>query len=87
MLRQADRWEIELTDEQIWAIWGHDYVYQPGADDNEKRSAALMVDLIQQHSDGHTFIDHGLIRQIIRDTKGTTPPRTSSRKPSSISIF
>lgn len=70
MLANAARFKIKLTDEQIWAIWLHDLVYEPGAKDNEERSAEegtrLMLEFGLYLGD-ETKLDN--VERIILDTK------------------
>ena len=38
--------ELELSEEQIYAIWYHDAIYNPRSDTNEEDSAALATDAL-----------------------------------------
>lgn len=70
MLREAANRKLKLTDEQVWAIWLHDLVYEPGADDNEERSAELAVEWLRNTP---WFCGLPLIERIILDTKDHVP--------------
>jgi len=71
MLQEAANRGIPLTDTQIWAIWGHDLVYEPGASDNERRSGELMVEMLDRA--GHHPDKGRMVEQIILDTKDHVP--------------
>ena len=72
MFMDARRFNVDLTEEQVWAIWLHDLVYEPGADDNEERSAEEGLKLLGRYgiySGPGATRDLGAIERIILDTK------------------
>lgn len=60
-----------LSDEQVMAIWFHDAIYDPRANDNEERSAVLAERLLA--AEGWSREPLALVARIVRDTKAHTP--------------
>lgn len=69
LLTIAKKFEQELTNEQVLAIWYHDAIYVTGSSTNEEDSANLFM----EHSVHDTDINRNLVRQIILDTKEEIP--------------
>jgi predicted metal-dependent HD superfamily phosphohydrolase len=69
---------LDLSDEQIMAIWFHDAVYEPGNKDNEDDSADLAVRKLI--AAGWTVERATVVGDIVRDTKGHVPSSDESRK-------
>ncbi|MBK9384321.1 MAG: hypothetical protein IPN34_05805 [Planctomycetes bacterium] len=59
---------LDLDDDQVWAIWFHDAIYDPRRDDNEARSAELAVQRLR----GIAWPEDGIqrVRRIVLDTCG-----------------
>jgi predicted metal-dependent HD superfamily phosphohydrolase len=56
---------LGLSNEQLWAIWGHDIVYNPGSKNNEIESADLTLTLMEQYGIG---VDYDIVNKIILST-------------------
>ena len=69
---------LDLTEEQLMAIWFHDAVYDPGSKDNEEDSADLAVQKLI--AAGWTIERSQVVAQIIRDTNGHVPSIDESKK-------
>ena len=69
--------QLALTDEQIAAIWFHDAVYEPGARDNEQRSAELARN--QLTALGWPEHSVSIVETIVMDTRRHTPTADGSR--------
>jgi len=67
--------EGKLTDEQILAIWYHDYVYVAGSKTNELESSGKFF----EHYGHSTTIALDLVQRIILDTKEHIPTVHESR--------
>lgn len=64
IFKYARKNKIELSKAQVMAIWFHDAIYDPQAQDNEEKSAQLAEELL-----GSDYPDLALIKSIILDTK------------------
>ena len=67
MLTRAEDIWVRLTDQQVLAIWYHDAIYDPKAEDNEEQSALIFETHAQES--GMDAQDIQLIKSIIIDTK------------------
>ncbi len=63
--------ELELSDEQIYAIWYHDAIYDPRSTTNEEDSAALAIDALRSIGWDAARTEH--VARMILDTKTHTP--------------
>lgn len=52
MIKKAIEWGWELTDELVYAIMYHDFVYDPSAKDNEEKSAEELYNFMCGLDDG-----------------------------------
>lgn len=59
------------------AIWFHDAVYDPDADDNEQRSAQLFDSVLGPHLHHERA---ARIHRLIRDTEHSSPPRENDAR-------
>lgn len=66
-----------LSDEQIYAIWFHDAIYDPKAHDNEEKSAELAVKLLADARWPAARIE--TVRKIVLDTKMHQPSLEASK--------
>ena len=73
-----------VTREQFWAIWYHDAIWAPLAEDNEEQSADLAVDDLE-HDLPASRVE--LIKQIILDTKDHKPRTDESRLVLDLDIY
>ncbi len=62
---------LELSDEQIYAIWYHDAIYDPRSKTNEEDSAALATDALR--SIGWDEARTGRVARMVLDTKTHEP--------------
>lgn len=62
-----------LTPALALAVWGHDLVYDPRADDNEERSAEVFDHWLASQGAGVPLREQ--VRALILATKHTTPPQ------------
>lgn len=69
MLRMGG--DLDLSDEQVLAIWFHDAVYEPQSSTNEADSAALAVAMLSDHGYPQASIE--LVRQIVADSEQHVP--------------
>lgn len=69
---------LDLTEEQLMAIWFHDAVYEPGNKDNEEDSADLAVQKLI--AAGWTVERATVVADIVRDTKGHEPSTEEAKK-------
>lgn len=76
MFNFANENQIELTNEQILAIWFHDVIYDPTRSDNEEQSAKYFQQwcLTQKVCN----FEPKIIKQIILDTKQEIPTTEES---------
>jgi predicted metal-dependent HD superfamily phosphohydrolase len=63
--------DLDLSDEQVLAIWFHDAIYDVRSTTNEQDSAALAVDMLRQR--GYTEASIEIVRQIVLDTEEHLP--------------
>ncbi len=70
-MQAAESMGQKLTDEQIFAIWFHDAIYDPRASDNEEKSAELAVKLLTAEGWPRERIE--TVRKIVLDTKHHEP--------------
>lgn len=68
---------LNLTEEQLMAIWFHDAVYEPGSKDNEEDSADLAVQKLI--AAGWPVGKAQVVAEIVRDTKGHVPSTEESK--------
>lgn len=93
MFEAAKALKQPLTDEQVWAIWLHDLVYEPGADNNEERSAVGGVGLLRTFrvrnylSQLERVAWHHVIKQIILDTKDHVATTEESKLVIDLDLF
>lgn len=84
MFAKAKEWKWELTEELIYAIWFHDAIYQPGAKDNEEKSAELFwawkYTITKKENWGENKPQYEIIRQMILDTKTHIPTIEESKR-------
>lgn len=66
-----------LSDEQIYAVWFHDAIYDPRSHDNEEQSAELAVRLLNAHGWDKARIE--TVRKIVLDTKHHEPHVDASK--------
>lgn len=59
----------------LWAVWYHDYVYKPGASDNEIKSAEFAVEIMRRLGIDQSIIDK--TTEIILATKDHNVKSTS----------
>lgn len=69
---------LQLSDEQVMAIWFHDAIYEPGSGSNEADSAKLAVKLLGKIGWEAARIE--VVKQIVLDTCGHVPKREESKK-------
>lgn len=67
MFHMADQAKLELTEEQILAIWFHDCVYDPFGHNNEKESARKAGELLSKEGAPPELIKK--VQTIVMDTK------------------
>jgi len=67
----------QISDEQIYAVWFHDAIYDPKTHDNEEQSAELAVRLLSAHGWDRTRIE--TVRAIVLDTKHHEPHLEASK--------
>ena len=67
MLEEADRYDVELSEEQYLAILFHDVIYNPHSTTNEEDSCDVFNDYVFGLK--AVSFDAKLVRQIIMDTK------------------
>ena len=68
---------LNLSAEQVMAIWFHDAIYQPGSKTNEEDSAKLAVERLTQAGWNHERIK--IVEQIVLDTCGHVPSIEESK--------
>lgn len=80
---------MTLTPEQVWAIWLHDLIYVPGADDNEEKSADEALYLMRRYcteSELETLDIEG-VHQIILDTRRHEPTVDASKEVIDLDLY
>lgn len=77
MLETIKQHKIDVTDEQLIAIWYHDVVYDPTSSYNESHSAsAAAVDMVCSN---RKLSEVDIVRQIILDTENHRPTIEQSK--------
>lgn len=69
---------LELSDEQVMAIWFHDAIYEPGSKSNEADSAKLAVGKLT--GAGWESARVKVVEKIVLDTCGHVPSIEESKK-------
>jgi predicted metal-dependent HD superfamily phosphohydrolase len=96
MIDIAVIYSVNLDQNQLNAILGHDMVYRPGASDNEERSAEKFIDILKTAISYDICIpedmkscdkDFEVISQIILDTKNHMPTIELSRNVIDLDLF
>jgi predicted metal-dependent HD superfamily phosphohydrolase len=77
MIETIKQHKLDVTDEQLIAIWYHDVVYDPHASDNERQSAYVAVSDMSNAGMKSNSID--VVEQIILDTQNHLPTIGQSR--------
>lgn len=68
---------LELSNEQVMAIWFHDAIYVPGSDANERESAELAVERLTALGWSDKAVR--TVEQIVLDTDGHVPTIEASK--------
>ena len=96
MIDIAVTYGVNLDQNQLNAILGHDIVYQPGNSDNEERSADKFLEIMKTDISYDTCIpedmkscddDFNIISQIILDTKNHIPTIYQSEDVIDLDLF
>lgn len=69
---------LDLSDEQVMAVWFHDAIYQPGGKTNEQDSADLCVKRLSALGWNNNRVQ--VVRQIVLDTDEHVPSIDESKK-------